>query len=491
MKQTNKKLARAFSLLLIFLVSSLGAQVNLSSGLVAYYPLAGNANDASGNSNNGTPSGSAISVVDQWGNASAAYNFGGPNNAGKISVPNSASLQFSSKASFAFWMKLNSNVGTNGSGSIVAGGWQCPFAKEGDAGGGLYHLCALNGSTLNNSVGNVSMTTITAPLNPYATGQWVHCVYVMDTTEQRFYINGNLVSTVAGAPNFATMNTRQLVLGRFASNWYPLNGALDEFRVYNRALNTAEIAALAANNVIAISIDNMTPSTLCAGQNITVDFSVTGGTMSTGNVYTLQLSDAAGNFTYPVRIATLSSTALTGTFNATIPAGVPTGAGYRLRIAASAPASVSPSSAALTINGVLGDLVNLSQFRFIGGSSGNNYFVSTISQTWSQGMTTSQGSGGILASIPDAVTNTLIRDGLTVNTAPFIGFNDAASEGNFVWADGSPVTYTNWNVGEPNNSGNEDYATINSTTGNWNDVPGSISAPFVMQLRPATSNSPV
>jgi hypothetical protein len=46
---------RIFSLVLIlFIIKNTFSQVNLSQGLVAYYPFSGNTLDASGNNNNAT-----------------------------------------------------------------------------------------------------------------------------------------------------------------------------------------------------------------------------------------------------------------------------------------------------------------------------------------------------------------------------------------------------------------------------------------------------
>ncbi|MCC7030850.1 MAG: hypothetical protein IT257_11135, partial [Chitinophagaceae bacterium] len=63
-----------FVVLLISYQSS--AQVNLSQGLVAYYPFNGNTNDASGNGNNAVNNGAAL-TADNWGNANGAYYFDG------------------------------------------------------------------------------------------------------------------------------------------------------------------------------------------------------------------------------------------------------------------------------------------------------------------------------------------------------------------------------------------------------------------------------
>lgn len=61
----------------------------------------------------------------------------------------------------------------------------------------------------------------------------------------------------------------------------------------------------------------------------------------------------------------------------------------------------------------------------------------------------------------------------------WIGFTDATTEGDWLWSDGSPVTYTNWADGEPNNghgqecfrSTEEDCGMIKWSGAAWNDYP--------------------
>jgi hypothetical protein len=52
---------------------------NLQNGLVGYWPFCGNANDASGNGNNGTVNGATL-TTDRFGNSNGAYSFNGVNN---------------------------------------------------------------------------------------------------------------------------------------------------------------------------------------------------------------------------------------------------------------------------------------------------------------------------------------------------------------------------------------------------------------------------
>lgn len=79
------------------------------------------------------------------------------------------------------------------------------------------------------------------------------------------------------------------------------------------------------------------PSPICAGATISVPY-ISTTTFNTGNVFTAQLSDAAGSFVSSVNIGTVSSTATSGTITSIIPVVTPIGTNYRIRVNSSNPA---------------------------------------------------------------------------------------------------------------------------------------------------------
>ena len=70
----------------------------------------------------------------------------------------------------------------------------------------------------------------------------------------------------------------------------------------------------------------------------------------------------------------------------------------------------------------------------------------------------------LLALATDPGLDAVYRNGF------FIGFSDAAVEGDFVWSDGLGGTWTNWASGEPNDSGGEDCTYLRAGAGDWNDI---------------------
>jgi hypothetical protein len=60
----------------------------------------------------------------------------------------------------------------------------------------------------------------------------------------------------------------------------------------------------------------------------------------------------------------------------------------------------------------------------------------------------------------------------------WIGATDAASEGSWLWVDGSPMMFSAWAPGEPNNSGDEDCV---EAADQWNDLNCGDARPGVCQ----------
>jgi hypothetical protein len=105
--------------------------------------------------------------------------------------------------------------------------------------------------------------------------------------------------------------------------------------------------------------------------------------------------------------------------------------------------------------------------------------------TWTNARTACANMGGHLVTITSAAENTFV-----FNTWPsgWIGFTDEAVEGQWRWVTNEAVTYTNWNGGEPNNAGNEDYAQFVSG-GRWNDLPN-VSLPYVLEFEYTVTTTP-
>lgn len=79
-------------------------QADLSDGLVAYYPLNGNANDESGNGNNGVVYGATSTIYQKNNSNNSAYSFDGADD--YIEVYNSDDFQFGDSAlTISAWFK--------------------------------------------------------------------------------------------------------------------------------------------------------------------------------------------------------------------------------------------------------------------------------------------------------------------------------------------------------------------------------------------------
>ncbi len=104
--------------------------------------------------------------------------------------------------------------------------------------------------------------------------------------------------------------------------------------------------------------------------------------------------------------------------------------------------------------------------------TGKQYFL-TPGGSWESCQAYAQVHGGNLVTIESADQEAWLRSELGTDGWYWIGLNDRAVEGQWQWADGQPVTYTNWGPGQPDgvgwNNGEADAAVWEPSTGQWYD----------------------
>ena len=238
-----------------------------TDGLIGYWPFNGNADDASGNNNNGILEGESQNpqlATDRFGTANGAYEFGGYYNKNWIRVPNNSSMQLGSRMSISFWYQQCEFSGMNGYGNYsTTNAVFSLFSKAGDgisAYPGIYIYNGINSQTGNvniysaNCNGNATYYQnygISTEYHCFDLCEWMHYVTVIDDDVAKIYINGILysISNINHA-DFTQANVQDIYLGRMGCSgtiWYPFHGKMDDVAFYNRALTEAEVAQLFDN----------------------------------------------------------------------------------------------------------------------------------------------------------------------------------------------------------------------------------------------------
>ncbi|MCZ4694442.1 HYR domain-containing protein [Ancylomarina euxinus] len=121
-------------------------------------------------------------------------------------------------------------------------------------------------------------------------------------------------------------------------------------------------------------------------------------------------------------------------------------------------------------------------YTSLGTLNGHTYYYSNSAVNVTTASNNSTNLGGHLVTINTQAENDWINSKVG---EVWIGYNDAVSEGNFVWVTGENSSYENWNGGEPNNSGGEDY-TVMYANGSWNDLRGTNNRRYVVEFQTAT-----
>ncbi len=208
-----------------------------TNGLVGWWPFTGNANDLSGNGNNGTINGGVTLTTDRFNNLNRAYSFDG--NADYINCGNTPSVNMTGSLTISAWLYASDLTDARG---VVT---KSPIGNSYALVVGAYNISNLNFLGIN-----------TGYLVP--TFSWVHVVSVFDAASQtiRLYNNGVLYGTQSVPFNSIGTSSDNLCLGThrptFTPNW-SWSGKLDDIGIWNRALNQQEIAYLYNSCQLSVS----------------------------------------------------------------------------------------------------------------------------------------------------------------------------------------------------------------------------------------------
>ena len=95
------------------------------------------------------------------------------------------------------------------------------------------------------------------------------------------------------------------------------------------------------------------------------------------------------------------------------------------------------------------------------------YLFPDTKMTWSGAVDACAKEGASLVSIKSQAEQDFVEE--NIKGGSWLGMSDAENEGHWIWlADGSEVTYTHWNGGEPNGGKRENFGMIYKL-GKWND----------------------
>ncbi len=266
------KTKKAFIMILMSALGVLNAHSQLPSyvptnGLVGYWPFNGNANDESGNGNNGTVNGATL-TADRNGVANKAYSFDGSNN--YIAMPTMNNIPMGNSArTLSVWMNPSRlwNQWT-----LTAIGYGSPSTKNAFMFGLGNNIIAVQGWASDYS----------SPLI-YTVGQWLHAVCTYDGTNIKIYVDGVLIGS--GTNTLWNTNGTEFYFGARPSqgnSFFP--GQLDDIGIWNRVLTQQEITALYNSQTCTnptATINPQSTTSFCQGGSVNLN-------ASTGTNYTYQ-----------------------------------------------------------------------------------------------------------------------------------------------------------------------------------------------------------
>ncbi len=240
-----------------------------SNGLVGWWPFNGNANDESGNNNNGSINGGTY-ISDRNGFLNSAL---GLPNLGNNSMVGNVAPQFNNLGlSLSVWLRLPNQYNQSTLAVIKNGvpynngnGFDVAIDQNNQAYGvNNYRVYFFAGNT------NVNFTS-----NHSELGQWSHIVSTYDGNSIKIYLNGILKATQSFNLSLNCPNN-DLIFGQWDNPTTPsvTNRNIDDIGIWNRALTQQEITNL-YNAPNCSNNTTITPQTNSLTTGSTANFTAT------------------------------------------------------------------------------------------------------------------------------------------------------------------------------------------------------------------------
>lgn len=239
-----------------------------TSGLVGWWPFNGNANDESGNGNNGTVNGATL-TTDRFGNTNSSYSFDGND---WIEIYNKILPKNRTSFTISFWFYTNNSNGNLQ--SIITE--SSPTQNNYD-----YNYAGNFSTKLNWGISDYTKSGPGSGAQVNANtvvkvNTWVFGCLVNDINSNtiKVYHNGILENTVSSSWYTSMNNNTQIGRGIGGSSGIPaayMDGKIDDIGIWSRALSQQEISALF--NGCQLSVKTQ-PSNQTANINNNVQFVV-------------------------------------------------------------------------------------------------------------------------------------------------------------------------------------------------------------------------
>ncbi len=227
----------ASSLLILLAVGAQSGWADLSTGLVAYYPFNGNANDLSGNHRDGTVYGATL-TTDRSGTANSAYSFDGYDDS--VTVANTGGAFSLTQWTVSAWCLPQTSLSSGTSGPVL---WKTSYDDYNYDTFGLAWISADQWLLkLERASDDEDVTIYSAS---YAPGVWHMVTGTYDGQNLSIYVDGELDATRHVGEVIAYMGPAPLMIGNNLNTNHGgrgvFDGPLDEVYIYSKALSGDEV----------------------------------------------------------------------------------------------------------------------------------------------------------------------------------------------------------------------------------------------------------